>query len=202
MKIPFDIKYRPEIESGKYKVVTRNGLSVRIICWDLENSQPIVGVISCQEETPDLFNSDGKYWRKGHEDKFDLFILTDEPELTEFEKAVVKLCQIGKDEYPCYEFAKKYAPFLLDISKKELCEGCTKCIDEYWRGKKEASEELSRCYRYEGPTIPTYYPLCYHEGHCTNPYHDCINCSRNQVTVRYDSQTASNDENIKANNNG
>ena len=41
-------------------------------------------------------------------------------ELTEFEKAVVKLCQIGKDEYPCYEFAKKYAPFLLDLAKKEF----------------------------------------------------------------------------------
>ena len=34
MKETFDIKYRPEIESGKYRVVTRRGEPVEILKWD------------------------------------------------------------------------------------------------------------------------------------------------------------------------
>lgn len=41
-KIPFDIKYRPEIESGKYKVELTNGNTVRILAWDLPGDYPIV----------------------------------------------------------------------------------------------------------------------------------------------------------------
>ena len=26
--------------------------------------------------------------------------------------------------------------------------------------------------------IPTYVPDCFHDGPCTNPFHDCINCPR------------------------
>ena len=48
MKIPFDMKYRPQIESGEYKVETRNGKSVRIICWDKQGECPIV-VLSCMD---------------------------------------------------------------------------------------------------------------------------------------------------------
>lgn len=47
MKIPFDIKYRPEIESGRYKVVTGTGLPVEIVHWDLSlRRKPILAVIS------------------------------------------------------------------------------------------------------------------------------------------------------------
>lgn len=31
MKIKFDIKYRPEIESGKYKVITADGRNARTV---------------------------------------------------------------------------------------------------------------------------------------------------------------------------
>lgn len=46
MMIPFDIKYREEIESGKYKTVAHNGQPVRIICWDARNywDTPIIGL--------------------------------------------------------------------------------------------------------------------------------------------------------------
>ena len=33
-KIPFNVKFKPQIESGEYKVETRDGRPVRIICWD------------------------------------------------------------------------------------------------------------------------------------------------------------------------
>ena len=53
-KIPFDIKYRPQIESGEYKVETRDGKPVRIICWDkkiiqtYENLIPLLFIYFCQ----------------------------------------------------------------------------------------------------------------------------------------------------------
>lgn len=52
MKIPFDIKYRPQIESGEYKVETRDGLhSVRIICWDAAGSQRDNDIIGLEKGT-------------------------------------------------------------------------------------------------------------------------------------------------------
>jgi len=45
-RIPFDIKYRPEIEAGKYLVETRDGREVRIDRWDWpDNDYPIVAHI-------------------------------------------------------------------------------------------------------------------------------------------------------------
>ena len=45
-KIPFDIKYRDKIESGEYKVETREGLPARIICWDrMGIAYPIVALV-------------------------------------------------------------------------------------------------------------------------------------------------------------
>lgn len=41
MKIPFDIKYRPQIERGEYKVFLANGNTVRILAWDLPGDYPI-----------------------------------------------------------------------------------------------------------------------------------------------------------------
>lgn len=40
-KIPFDIKYKPQIESGEYKVYHSNGNTVRILAWDLPGDYPI-----------------------------------------------------------------------------------------------------------------------------------------------------------------
>lgn len=46
MKIPFDIKYRPQIESGEFKVESEDGYPVRILCWDARNfyDWPIIGL--------------------------------------------------------------------------------------------------------------------------------------------------------------
>ena len=44
-RIPFDIKYRPDIEGGKYLVVTRDGSPVRIVCWDAKAERPILYLV-------------------------------------------------------------------------------------------------------------------------------------------------------------
>lgn len=43
-KIAFNIKFRPQVESGEYKVVTREERPVEIRIWDLKGDFPIVGV--------------------------------------------------------------------------------------------------------------------------------------------------------------
>ena len=129
MKIPFDIKYRPQIESDEYKVETRNGESVRIICWDKQGECPIV-VVSCVDGDDGVYT----YHENGHyvnyESIYDLFIVTPEEEMTEFEKAVglvftdAQLIPRDKDGianiHDINEFIKKKAAKLLDIAKKEI----------------------------------------------------------------------------------
>lgn len=93
MKIPFDIKYRPEIESGRYKVVTSTGLPVEIVHWDLSlRKKPILAVISyVGGKREHRYDTSGMYYGPGYSFSADrdLFILTDEPTLTEFEQAVL-----------------------------------------------------------------------------------------------------------------
>ena len=47
MKIPFDIKYLLQIESGEYKVETRSGNKVEIWKFDIKDEDyPIAGIVS------------------------------------------------------------------------------------------------------------------------------------------------------------
>jgi hypothetical protein len=91
MKIPFDIKFRPQIESGEYKVETRDGRKARIIHWDLNCTSPIVAVMDEHIDLPgeivDVFSVSGMAF-DDLESPSDLFIVTPEPELSEFEKRI------------------------------------------------------------------------------------------------------------------
>lgn len=169
MKIPFDIKYRPQIESGEYKVETRNGLPVRIICWDRlakkHNNDDLNLCVLIPDDGGEAvyyYDRSGKRWVPN--DDFDLFIVTPEEELTEFEKGIKRgfLCA-GLEDVPT-GIIKDTAKELLELTKKELCKDCP--------------EKRCNDYRYEGPTPHTWFPSCYHGGPCTNPMHDCINCPR------------------------
>lgn len=73
-RIPFTLE---EYKSGKYKVVTRNGRSARIICTDFNNGrQSIVALISLRngEESCTIFNTGGKYWNNREISDCDLFL--------------------------------------------------------------------------------------------------------------------------------
>jgi len=125
-KIPFDIKYRPEIESGKYKVVTRDGRDVRIICWDKRvygGRHEIVALVPTPEgstESCQMYNPDGTLISATWNDNFRLFILTDEPELTEFEEAVGKMLFIRLSNDELIRETKEKSAKLLDIARKEI----------------------------------------------------------------------------------
>ena len=208
MKIPFDIKYRPEIESGKYKVQTTYGREVRIVCWDKragEREQIVVLVPTEQgdQETCMLYSRNGILISASQNERYKLVIVTPEPELTEFEEGLVdfynKRTMVLPDKdgvynkHDCEELLHESAKELLEIAKKELCHDCK----EYSRGYQEGLRS-GKLYEYHGPTIPTWYPPCYYGGPCTNPQHDCICCPR-QSTIWISTTTGTSD--LKAQNN-
>lgn len=96
MKIPFDIKFRPQIESGEYKVFAHehNEQEVRIVCWDNKGEYPIVALI---DNEPKKFDKQGRVSGGNRGGEFSLFIVTPEPELSEFENSIFKLLRQYKE---------------------------------------------------------------------------------------------------------
>jgi len=191
-KIPFDIKFRPEIESGKYSVQTRDGRKARIICWDRkDNTRQIVVLVENykEQEIMHLFNLEGRILEHYTSDS-DLVILTDEPELSEFEELLRQaVVETLSGETPdgsggtiswavalSDDDVKKLAPRLLDLARKELHDElyCKGYQEGFAAGEKEAFDK----YKYIPVSVPTYFAPCYYGGPCTNPQHDCINCPR------------------------
>lgn len=122
MKIPFDRKYRPQIERGEYKVETRDCRPVCITCWEAEaiNPKEFKGIkILAYHTNSDTklqfgYNENGKF--RGSPDE-DLFIVTPEPEMTVFEKKVYAYCD-GKTVGE--ELIKRIAKELLSIVRDQF----------------------------------------------------------------------------------
>lgn len=158
-KIEFNIKYRQEIESGKYKVVTSTNKPVRIICWDrVDNNGQFKDLKLCVLINDEIggescyyYHLSGKPWL-GNKDG-DLFILTDEPELTDFEKELGGIAQAWVDKRAelTKECIKVHAERLLKVARKQLQPEIDAEIDktyknadkvQYERGKEDAIKEL------------------------------------------------------------
>jgi len=81
--IPFDIKLRKLIQSeenhyqGRYKVQTKSGNPVRIVCWDKKDSKfPIVAlVMNSAIETSLSLCKEGKYYPTGDNSNYDLLLV-------------------------------------------------------------------------------------------------------------------------------
>ncbi len=122
MKIPFDIKYRPQIESGEYKVVTCDGFPARIICWDspIDKDRPIICIVF--DDQIEQYKVDGRF--DYHETtNYDLFIITPEPELSEFEKAFLERVFHQKAEDLDEENRENFredARCVLELARKQL----------------------------------------------------------------------------------
>lgn len=125
-KIPFDIKYRTEIESGKYKVETKSGRPVKIIYWERQGDMPIIGIVSEHRfgndfEIIDTYRIDGT---SAYEGAGSLIIVTDEPAMSELEYTLYEWLvedtghSLSNDEY--VEIAKIRAFTILGLVKKEL----------------------------------------------------------------------------------
>lgn len=84
-KIPFDIRFRPQIESGEYRVETRSGKTARIVCWDRVGTQLVVLV--GKDEDVLTYDPDGTTGQQMSLPS-DLFIVTPEPELSTWGKYI------------------------------------------------------------------------------------------------------------------
>lgn len=118
MKIPFDIKYRPQIESGEYKVETKNGNKVRILKFDIKDENyPIVGIVYFPKcERTGTWRIDGGFQMNGSSEH-DLVLIVPEPKLTESEdERIRKYILRGCKE--CIEENNSGLMLLLDTTKK------------------------------------------------------------------------------------
>jgi hypothetical protein len=78
MRIQFDINKKPEIISGKYRVVTRDYHPVRIIAWDRKGVFNIIALVYNKESDIEFlreYRSDGTYLYDRSEDNNDLFLI-------------------------------------------------------------------------------------------------------------------------------
>lgn len=151
-KIPFDIKYRPEIEAGKYKVKVEEH-EARIVCWDYNGDNLIVCVKYPEGEQGLIYDTAGRHMSKLPEHEPDLELYTDEPEMTveDLKKAV----ESGGD-----------LPLWLESAF------CKRYFEGYSKGQEEAEKRFRESTSYHVST----WPPCLSGGPCTNPHHDCINC--------------------------
>lgn len=167
-KIPFNIKYRPQIESGEYKVVTVEGRPVRIICWDKKSEKKYGYHIVCliefgpNHEESAYYTIDGMV-RLDDKEPY-LFLITPEPELSEFEQEV-RACvtknltthikdgngrEMSSTVFIDDDTAKGMSAELLELARKELepevlerLEAAYKNQDEvvYENGKRDGKAE-------------------------------------------------------------
>ena len=132
-KIPFDIKYRPQIESGEYKVELKDGTPVSIIYWDAKGTSPVIGLFLADDgcETTTQVHPNGRWSDdESYDSDYDLFIVTPEEELFDWEKAVglaltdYQLLPRDKDGianiHDTNEFIKKKAAELLSLAREQL----------------------------------------------------------------------------------
>lgn len=129
MKILFDIKYKQQIESGKYKVVTKSNIPVRIICWNAKayNRIDIIGLTegSTGCENVQRYDSNGHLIadsaRKGDKD---LCILTSEGNLAEFEEALNNIISVYDETNDIgnnyYDFLNRASEQLVAIANKQI----------------------------------------------------------------------------------
>ena len=173
MRKQFDIKYRPQIESGEYKVETRNGIPVRIICWDAKGSndrKDIIGLTSSilGSENLQRYNTMGHLIADSAKiGNKDLFIVTPEEELTEFEKAIkdmikpyaawpddifkeesAKLLFLAREQFikDGYVIEKKAFHDAVEKVDPGIMKEVSKNVDmtEYEKGRAEALKDLPR----------------------------------------------------------
>lgn len=156
MRIPFDISKRPQIESGEYKVETKDHHSVRIICWNkntggLDRIVALVAGNSGQEKTLH-YTEEGCCVATGNNRDKDFFIVTPEPEMSEFENEMLRYLQDTankKDDSEIVESTKEHSIKLLSIARNEFNKQIENDYREiihgaYKRGKADAEQEVER----------------------------------------------------------
>lgn len=133
MEIPFDIKYRFEIESGKYKLKCGEK-DARIICWNARGSleNHIIALVGNSGEAENI----QRFYQNGHliadsstHRRKDLKIVIEEIELTKYEEEfyhiIAKFISLSKNPLDITNEntiidIKNFASELLDSVREEI----------------------------------------------------------------------------------
>lgn len=129
-RIPFNIKYKPEILSGKYKLITKGYYRPVVLDWDTGNKDyPLLVKLYASEDTCKDFpyTAEGSQYREGGS-LTDLEILTDEPVLTNWERAYSTIRYGGsatsfmelEQESDAIKSIRSEAAALLEEARKEI----------------------------------------------------------------------------------
>lgn len=131
MKKPFNIGYRPKIESGEYKTVTRDGRAVRIVCWDMKAPATLIGCVERNEQGDEehlLWYKDGINKRDANykpiASKNDLFVVSDEPDLSKMEEEIalaISDYELNKED--CFteiDSARKHGIRILNAAREQI----------------------------------------------------------------------------------
>ena len=150
-KIPFDIKYRPQIESGEYKVMLDCGVEAEILAWDKPGEYPIVCMAKKEGAIPFRTNNNGIAYHYPEGSNYsDLFIITPEPELSKFEEAIGAEIFDPPFNAEQVKVIREESAKLLALARKELepevlerLEAAYKNQDEvvYENGKRDGKAE-------------------------------------------------------------
>ena len=123
--VPFDIKYKEQIQSGLYRVFTRDKQEAEIIYWDAKLEDPDFKLIAIVNGFIESYTITGNYYSDGSECSEDLFIeilIEVEENYTEFESELLNLCKAYKsnseDLVSIVDFIKYGARKLLTIANK------------------------------------------------------------------------------------
>lgn len=124
-KIAFNISYRPQIESGEYRVVTREDRPVEIKIWDLKGDFPIVGVYFDEKNNRDTavqVTTDGKCSINPSDEYCDdFFIITSKPEITEFRKELATMVDYAANHAkPGVNVVDIFADRIFDCAKLDI----------------------------------------------------------------------------------
>lgn len=160
MRIPFDIKYRDKIESGEYKVIYVENSSmeqypVEILKWDSNSDAGCI--IGCLRRNGKdriyAFDENGEH--KVSDEGNRLFIVTPEPEMSEFENGMLRYLQDAankKDDSEIIESTKEHSPKLLDLAKQHLLQSGELLTQEHHEKLMETlnndhEKELEKAYK-------------------------------------------------------
>ena len=134
MKLKFDIKYRRQIESGKYKVVTADDKPVTIERWDMKGNSPVLasmmvsvcdyeGENSWEEERAFSYGKEGTCSSMCPSDaKYRLFVETGD-DLTEAERMIYDMINdhvYNRDSISEEEVREWMKENFLPVVRKEL----------------------------------------------------------------------------------
>ena len=122
-KIAFDIKYRAQIESGEYRVVTREDRPVEIKIWDLKGDFPVVGVYYDEKNNRDTavqVTAEGRCSIKpddGYCDDF-FILIKDQSPLPEFVEDVIDIINRLSTMGMTKEAGRKVGERILDKARQ------------------------------------------------------------------------------------